>query len=93
MVPRSDPIVTLTLACPKCGRRNILSEDDAVFFYPRFFCLSCGTRLAIPLSTEEYLKKLRNPDRDRRIQVDGEAAPAQGPVKPAPQAATPGDAG
>ncbi|HEY3227466.1 MAG TPA: hypothetical protein VGK61_10790 [Planctomycetota bacterium] len=85
--------MTYTLNCPKCGRRNVLSEDDAVLFYPRFFCLSCGTRLMVPLSTEEYLKKLRDPDRDRRIRLDGKAAPPPAPVKPAPQAATPGDAG
>jgi len=85
--------MSMTLDCPKCSRRNILSEDDAVFFYPRFFCLSCGTRLAIPLSTEEYLKKLRDPDRDRRVEVDGKSASPKGPVKPAPQAANSGDAG
>ena len=85
--------MTLTLDCPKCGRRNVLSEDDAVFFYPRFLCLSCGTRLDIPLSTEEYLKKLRNPDRDRRIQVDGMSSRPQAPVKPVPRASAPGDAG
>ena len=85
--------MAFTLNCPKCGRRNILSDDDAVFFYPRFFCLSCGTRLAIPLTAEEYLRRLRDPDRDRRVPVDGKAASPRGPVKPAPQAAKSGDAG
>ncbi len=84
--------MTLTLDCPKCGRRNLLSEDDAVFFYPRFLCLSCGARLEIPLTPEQYLKKLRDPDLDRRIQVDG-AASRPSPVKPVPRAASPGDAG
>jgi hypothetical protein len=85
--------VTLTLDCPKCGRRNVLSEDDAVFFYPRFQCLSCGTRLEIPLTPVEYLKKLRDPDRDRRIQVDGLSSRPQAPVKALPAAPPPGDAG
>jgi len=84
--------VTLTLDCPKCGRRNVLSEDDAVFFYPRFQCLSCGTRLPIPMSAEEFLKKQRDPDRDRRISVDG-ASSRPAPVKPVPREAAPGDAG
>ncbi len=85
--------MTLTLDCPKCGRRNVLSEDDAVFFYPRFQCLSCGTRLNIPLTPEDYLKKLRDPDRDRRIQSDGLSSRPQAPVKPIPRASAPGDAG
>lgn len=85
--------MTLTLDCPKCGRRNVLSEDDAVFFYPRFQCLSCGTRLAIPLSAEDYLKKQREPDRDRRVQVDGSTSRPQAPVKAVPPAPSPGDAG
>jgi hypothetical protein len=85
--------MTLTLDCPKCGRRNVLSDDDAVFFYPRFMCLSCGTRLSIPLTPEEYLKRMRDPDRDRRVQVDGSSARAHAPVKAVPPAPSPGDAG
>jgi hypothetical protein len=82
----------MTLDCPKCGRRNVLSEEDSVFFYPRFLCLSCGTRLPIPMSPEDYLKKVRNPDLDRRIQADGSASrPAA--LKPIPRQAAPGDAG
>lgn len=68
-----------------------MTEDDAVFFFPRFQCLSCGNRLAIPLSTEDYLKLVRNPDRDRRVRVDGTGPRPQAPVKPAPRAA--GDSG
>ena len=81
--------MTLKLDCPKCGRRNVLSEDDAVFFYPRFNCLSCGTKLAIPLSHDEYWKKSRNPDRDRRVESDG----SSGPIKAVPPSSKGGDAG
>ena len=84
--------MTLTLDCPKCGRRNVLSEDDSVFFYPRFNCLSCGTKLAIPLSADEYLKKKRNPDLDRRVQGDGESR-TSGPIKAVPPDTKGGDAG
>ena len=85
--------MTLSLDCPKCGRRNLLSEDDAVNFYPRFMCLSCGGRLAIPLSAADYLKKVHVADRDRRVQVDGSAPRPSAPVKPIPKSAAPGDAG
>jgi hypothetical protein len=85
--------MTLTLDCPKCGRQNVLSDDDAVFFYPRFQCLSCGTRLPIPMTPEEYLKRGRETDRDRRVHVDGSGARPQAPLKAVPPSATPGDAG
>ena len=91
MGPRNKREVTLTLDCPKCGRRNVLTEDDAAFFFPRFLCLSCGNRLAIPLSTDEFLELVRNPDRDRRLQVDGTGPRPTAPVKPAPRG--PGDSG
>lgn len=85
--------MTLTLDCPKCGRRNVLSEDDAVFFYPRFMCLSCATRLTIPMTAEEYLNKSRQSDRDRRIQVDGSSSRPKASLKAVPPTPAPGDAG
>jgi len=35
----------MILTCAKCGRKQPLTDDDVVNFYPRFFCLSCGTKL------------------------------------------------
>lgn len=85
--------MTLTIDCPKCGRRNVLSDDDAVLFYPRFQCLSCSNRLAIPISPAEYLQRLRNPDRDRRVSVDGSNSRPAPPIKAVPPSKAPGDAG
>ena len=82
--------MTLTLDCTKCGRRNVLSDDDAVLFYPRFHCLSCGTRLAIPLSPAEYFKRQGDPDRDRRVEGSGSRT---GPLKAVPPSSSTGDAG
>jgi hypothetical protein len=66
----------MMLTCAKCGRKHPLTEDDVVFFYPRFFCLSCGDRLSFPLD-ESQLQQLRSKaDRDRRLQdVQGLEAP------------------
>ena len=83
--------MTHVLTCPKCSRRNVLSEDDAVLFYPRFFCLSCGEKIAIPLPPEEYLKLVREVDRDRSVKVDGKAP--QAPVPTLARNDTPGDTG
>jgi len=44
----------MDLLCPKCGRSHPLSEEDAVAFYPRFRCLSCGEPLPVPLTEKEY---------------------------------------
>ena len=42
------------------------------------------------LSADEYLKRSRNPDRDRRVETDGAT---RGPIKAVPPTNTGGDAG
>jgi len=83
--------VTRILNCPKCSRRNVLSEDDVALFYPSFFCLSCGGKIAIPLQPGEYLKLVRDADRDRSVKVDGPAP--QAPVRVVAKSDAPGDSG
>ena len=83
--------MTRVLTCPKCSRRNVLSEDDAVLFYPRFFCLSCGEKIAVPLKPEEYLTMVRDVDRDRTATVDGRSP--QAPMKAIARTDAPGDSG
>jgi len=57
----------MMLTCAKCGRKHPLTEDEIVFFYPRFFCLSCGDALSLPVD-EARLRDLRSKsDRDRRL--------------------------
>ena len=55
------------LTCPKCSRKHPITDDDAVFFYPRFFCLACGEKIQIPIKPEEYVKLSKLPDRDRSV--------------------------
>lgn len=62
----------ITLTCPKCAKPHPLSDDDAYNFYPRFFCLACGTKMEIPLKPEDLLRESRNPDRDRRAFSNGQ---------------------
>ena len=57
----------LKLTCPKCQKPWVLSEDDAASFYPQVWCLACGTRIPIPLKSDEHLKLVHNNDRDRRV--------------------------
>ena len=57
----------MILTCDKCGRKHPLSEDDVAFFYPRFMCLSCGTRLEISVEPKTLAELGRMNDRDRRV--------------------------
>jgi hypothetical protein len=66
----------MILTCTKCGSRHPLSDDDAHLFYPRFFCLSCGEKLAVPLDEKRYEELGRQNDRDRRVgNLDGVEGP------------------
>ncbi len=57
----------MILTCAKCGRRHPLTEEEVAFFYPRFFCLSCGDRIPFPLD-EGRVRELRaKNDPDRRL--------------------------
>ena len=57
----------IELTCPGCARRLPLSDDEAVLFYPRYLCPACGAAVPVPLKPEDYVRELRNVDRDRRI--------------------------
>ncbi len=58
---------TITLTCSKCKRTVPLSEDDVAFFYPRFFCLGCGEKIAFPITPEDALKLAHKIDRERSL--------------------------
>lgn len=57
----------MKLTCEKCGRHHPLTDDDVAFFFPRFFCLSCGVRIPFPIDEQEIRKLLASNDRDRRL--------------------------
>ena len=57
----------MKLACPKCQKAWVLSEEDVVSFYPAVWCLACSTRIPIPLEKEKHLELSMKIDRERRI--------------------------
>ncbi len=57
----------MMLTCARCGRKHPLTEDDVAFFYPRFFCLSCGEKVPFPLDDAGAEDLKRRNDRDRRL--------------------------
>ena len=65
----------MILTCSKCGARHPLSDDDVVFFHPRFFCLSCGDRIPMKIDRARLEKLRGSNDRDRKL-TNSDGAPA-----------------
>lgn len=57
----------MKLVCPTCKKTFPLTEDDAAFFWPQVFCLSCATKIPVPLTREQHLALAAKNDRDRRL--------------------------
>lgn len=57
----------MMLTCRRCGRKHPVTEDEVAFFYPRFFCLTCGDKVPFPVDEEKVLALRRSNDRDRRL--------------------------
>lgn len=57
----------MILTCTRCGRKHPLSEEDVVFFHPRFFCLSCGEKVPFPIDDEKLSALRRQNDRERKL--------------------------
>jgi hypothetical protein len=73
----------MMLTCAKCGRRHPITDDDVVAFYPRFFCLSCGEKLAFDLPEARILDLRHSNDRERTLaaaDLEG-LPPADQPLK------------
>lgn len=69
------------LTCAKCGRQHPMTDEDVASFHPRFFCLSCGEKLAFDLDATALASLKRANDRSRTLA----AADLQG-LPPADQA-------
>ena len=70
----------MMLTCAKCGRKHPLSDEDVDYFYPRFFCLSCGQKLPFDV-TEQELQKLRASNDRNRLLTDVAGLPSQETVR------------
>jgi hypothetical protein len=60
----------MTLTCAKCGRKQPLTDDDVAVFHPRFFCLTCGSRLDFGADEKKVLELRRSNDRARTLAKD-----------------------
>jgi hypothetical protein len=57
----------MTITCAKCGRPQPLTDDDVAAFYPRFFCLTCGSKLEFTVAEAKVLELRRANDRTRTL--------------------------
>jgi hypothetical protein len=63
----------MMITCSNCGRNHPLTDDDLAYFYPRFFCLSCGRKLDFKLPDAKILE-LRHSNDPSRSLVESEIA-------------------
>ena len=73
----------MMLTCEKCGRKHPLTEDDVAYFYPRFFCLSCGQKLKfdVPEAKLQELRRSNDPSRSLPAEDVKALAPVTEPRK------------
>ncbi|HZE99961.1 MAG TPA: hypothetical protein VE981_23340 [Planctomycetota bacterium] len=58
------------ITCTKCGRKHPMTDDDIAYFYPRFFCLSCGQKLPFDIAPDKLEALRHSNDRGRKITDD-----------------------
>lgn len=70
----------MMITCEKCGRKHPMSDDDIAYFYPRFFCLSCGQKLNFTVSEAKILELKHSNDPSRKL-TDLSGLPPSGELR------------
>ena len=60
----------MMITCTKCGRKHPMTDADIAYFYPRFFCLSCGQKLPFEVAESKLQELLHSNDPGRKITTD-----------------------
>jgi hypothetical protein len=71
----------MMITCTKCGRKHPMTDADIAYFYPRFFCLSCGQKLPFDLPEAKLQELLHSNDPARRITEDLSTLPPVGELR------------
>jgi len=71
----------MMITCEKCGRKHPMTDDDIAYFYPRFFCLSCGQKLNFSVSEAKILELKHSNDPSRKITDDLSSLPPMGELR------------
>ena len=75
------------LTCENCGRKHPMTDEDIQYFYPRFFCLSCGKKLPFTLPEAKLMELKHSNDPSRRLPADLSALPPQNQFRKVAQGA------
>ena len=57
----------MIIACQNCHRKHPLTDEDIAYFYPRFFCLSCGAKVPFQVQESDLQQLRASNDRNRRL--------------------------
>jgi hypothetical protein len=71
----------MIINCKNCNRQHPLTDDDIAYFYPRFFCLSCGKKLEFTLPENKILELKHSNDPSRKLTDDLSSLPPQGQLR------------
>lgn len=70
------------ITCENCGRKHPMTDDDIQYFYPRFFCLSCGKKLTFAISEAQVKELKHSNDPSRKLAAaDLSALPPVGELR------------
>jgi hypothetical protein len=60
----------MMITCEKCGRKHPMTDDDIAYFYPRFFCLSCGQKLPFNVTEAKLAELRKSNDPSRKLPAE-----------------------
>ena len=60
----------MMITSTKCGRKHPMTDADIAYFYPRFFCLSCGQKLPFEVPAAKLQELLHSNDPARKLSGD-----------------------
>ena len=71
----------MMITCEKCGRKHPMTDDDIAYFYPRFFCLSCGQKLPFNIAEAKLQELKHSNDPSRKFADDLSVLPPMGELR------------
>lgn len=79
----------MMITCTNCGRQHPMTDDDIAYFYPRFFCLSCGKKVEFNLPEAKLYELRHSNDPSRRLaDADLSGLPPQSQLRKVAKGAT-----
>ena len=78
----------MMITCSNCGRKHPMTDEDVAYFYPRFFCLSCGKKLEFVIPEAKLAELRHSNDPGRVLTGDLSSLPPVGELRRVAKGAT-----